>query len=115
MAKNIICIATLDTKGHEIQYVKEIIQARGHRAVIVDCGSMGEPLIPADITREELIEAARTTMEEVTGAGSAGKASEIMITGLRKIIRGLYESKSLDGVVAIGVGYAVYWVVRWMV
>jgi uncharacterized protein (UPF0261 family) len=104
MAKNIICIATLDTKGHEIQYVKEIIQARGHRAVIVDCGSMGEPLIPADIPREELIEAARTTMEEVTGAGSAGKASEIMITGLRKIIRGLYESKSLDGVVAIGGG-----------
>jgi uncharacterized protein (UPF0261 family) len=102
--KKIICIATLDTKGPEIQYVKDIIQARGHRAVIVDCGSLGEPAVLPDIPREDVLKAARSSREEVMGAGSAGKASEIMITGLRKIIRGLYESKDLDGVIAIGGG-----------
>lgn len=102
--KKIICIATLDTKGSEIQYVKDIIQAMGHRAVIVDCGSMGEPAVPPDIPREDLLKAAGSSREEIKRAGSAGNASEIMITGLRKIIRGLHESKDLDGVIAIGGG-----------
>jgi uncharacterized protein (UPF0261 family) len=75
--KKIVCIATQDTKGPEIQYVNDIIQARGHRGVIFDWGSLGEPTIRPDIPREDVMKAAESSPEEVIGAGSAGKASEM--------------------------------------
>ena len=102
--KNIICIGTLDTKGPEIQYIKEIIQTKGHRAIVIDCGSLGEPTILPDVSREEVLKAANSSFEELNTCGSANKASAIMIKGLRKIIKGLYDRGTLDGVIGIGGG-----------
>jgi len=100
--KNIICLATLDTKGDEIQYIRDIVQARGHSPIVIDCGTLGEPAVVPDIAREEILQTAHSSLEEVRRAGSAKNASEIMITGLRKAIRGLYDSEQFDGIIAIG-------------
>ena len=48
MQKTIVCIATLDTKGLEIQYIKEIIEQRGHRVLLIDDGILGDPIVPTD-------------------------------------------------------------------
>jgi uncharacterized protein (UPF0261 family) len=34
--KNIFIIATLDTKGEEVNYLKGAVFARGHNAIVVD-------------------------------------------------------------------------------
>ena len=52
LQKTIVCIGTLDTKGSEIQYVKNIIEQRGHRVLLIDDGILGAPTISADISRE---------------------------------------------------------------
>ncbi len=36
MAKTIALLATLDTKGAEVAYMRDLIVARGHRALVVD-------------------------------------------------------------------------------
>ncbi len=100
--KNIICLATLDTKGDEIQYIRDIVQVRGHRPVVIDCGTLREPTIVPDIAREEILKAAHSSIEEVRTCGSGKKASEIMIIGLRKAIGELYDSERIDGIIAIG-------------
>src|SRR4030043_1381834 len=104
LQKTIVCIGTLDTKGSEIQYVKNIIEQRGHRVLLIDDGILGAPTISADISRGDVAIAAGSTLEQIRGMGSEIKALEIMTEGLCKIVKHLYQSGNLDGVISIGGG-----------
>ena len=44
MAKNVLLIGTLDTKGAEIAYLRDQLQALGLTTIVVDSGILGEPL-----------------------------------------------------------------------
>ncbi len=35
-AKTILLVGTLDTKGHEYAYLRNLIQRRGHRTLVMD-------------------------------------------------------------------------------
>ena len=65
MPKNIIVIGTLDTKGQEIAFVRDLIAKRGHLPVVIDSGIQGEPAIEAAITRHEVAAAAATSIEDL--------------------------------------------------
>ena len=109
MKKIIVCIATLDTKGHEMKFIKDIIERRGHKALIVDDGILGEPAIRPDITREEVAIAAGTTLDEIKAIGIESKSIEVMASGLRNLVKSLYDSGRLDGVISIGEEWAPVW------
>jgi uncharacterized protein (UPF0261 family) len=104
LKKTIVCIGTLDTKGSEIQYVKNIIEQRGHQVLLIDNGILGAPTIAADIGSEDVARAAGSTLEQIRGMESEIKAIEIMTEGLCKIVKDLYQSGNLDGVISIGGG-----------
>lgn len=63
--KTILVVAALDTKGTEIAFCKEQIEALGAKALLLDGGVLGEPTIKPDITREEVAQAAGTSIEDV--------------------------------------------------
>ena len=44
MGKSIAIIGTLDTKGDEIRYLKDLIEDRGHKVVVIDGGVIGSPM-----------------------------------------------------------------------
>lgn len=48
--KTIVVLATLDTKGHEAQYLREQIEGMGDNALVIDVGVVGAPAAKADIT-----------------------------------------------------------------
>jgi uncharacterized protein (UPF0261 family) len=104
MKKIIVCIATLDTKGQEIKFIKDIIEQRGYKTLIVDDGILGKPTIRPDITREEVASAAGTTLDEIKAIGNESKAIEMMTVGLCNLVKNLYQSGRLDGVISIGGG-----------
>jgi uncharacterized protein (UPF0261 family) len=104
MGKIIVCIATLDTKGLEIQYIKEIIEKRGHRVFLIDSGILGKPTLRPDITREEVAVAAGTTLDDIKAIGNESKAIEMMAMGLCNLVKSLYHSGRLDGVISFGGG-----------
>ncbi len=54
MAKTIALLGTLDTKGREFDYIKQIIEKRGHKTILIDAGVMGPTMIPPDIPQEEV-------------------------------------------------------------
>jgi uncharacterized protein (UPF0261 family) len=106
MAKKIVIVATLDTRGDEVQYLKEIIEKKGHRAIIVDAGVMGKPLIRGDVPREKVAEAGGKSLKELVEAAEKGadrfEATKIMIEGVKKIVAELYSKGELDGIMSLG-------------
>jgi uncharacterized protein (UPF0261 family) len=105
LKKIILCIGTLDTKGPELQYIKQLIERkRGYDALVMDIGSLGIAPFTADITAEEVAKAAGTTIQEVRGLKEAGPAAKIMTLGAIRIVKELYPSGKFQGAISIGGG-----------
>lgn len=98
----IAVIGTLDTKGAEIDYVRERLAALGGDPVVIDTGILGEPRARADISREEVARAAGHDLEAVQRAGSRGAAVELMQIGIARIVAELYRGGRLDGALCLG-------------
>ena len=105
MKKIVLCIGTLDTKGPELQYIKQLIERkRGYDALVMDIGSLGIAPFTADITAEEVAKAAGSTIQEVRGLKEAGPAAKIMTIGAIRIVKELYCSGKFHGAISIGGG-----------
>ena len=105
MENVILCIGTLDSKGPELQYVKQLINSKSnYKTLVMDVGCLGEAYFDADITAREVARAAGTSIEEVRAISEAGPATEIMTAGAKKITRDLYDSGRFQGVLSIGGG-----------
>ena len=103
MGKNVVVIGTLDTKGPEIAYLRDQLQALGLETTVVDSGILGEPIgITPDISRAEAARYGGTTIEALQNAGSRGKAVEGMREALKKLTLELYEQGRLDAIVSMG-------------
>ncbi len=105
LAKIILCIGTLDTKGPELLYIKQLIERkRGYAALVMDIGSLGAAPFTADITAEEVAKAAGSTIQEVRCLKEAGPAAKIMTIGAIGIAKDLYHSGKFQGAISIGGG-----------
>ncbi|KNF08361.1 hypothetical protein CLPU_8c01260 [Gottschalkia purinilytica] len=102
MKKNIVIIGTLDTKGKEFQFVKDIIESQGISTTVIDVGVVGEPYFTPDITKEEVSSRCGVTIAELIGKKDRGYALDVMMRGCGEIVKELYENKKLDGVISLG-------------
>lgn len=100
--KTIVLISTLDTKGSEAAFLKTLIHERGHRVVLLEISSGGEPSLPPDISAREVAKAAGWNIEEVRKIKDTAKVSSIMVEGAIKKIKTLLEKKDLDGIISFG-------------
>ncbi len=100
---SILLIGTLDTKGVEIGYTRDRLRALGAQPIVLDSGILGEPIaIRADIPREQVAEAAGSTIDALRAAGTRGAAVEKMKEGVRKVTLDLLAQGRLDGVLCLG-------------
>lgn len=104
MSKTIGIIGTLDTKGPEVAFLRDFIQAHGHRACIIDPGVLDQPAIEADVTRHQIARAGGADLAALIAMGDKGRAMQTMIDGTRAIVTRLYAEGKLDGVLAVGGG-----------
>lgn len=106
MRESIAIIGTLDTKGEPVSYLKDLINGRGHRAIVIDVGTGAaggkQRLISPDITSEQVVQAIGTILEEIANSENETTAMEKMAQGLSKIVKTLYVDGVLDGVMAVG-------------
>ena len=70
----VLLIGTLDTKGVEISFVRDLLRRGGVECLVLDAGVLGEPPYSGDIPREEVFAAAGTTLAALRSAGDRGKA-----------------------------------------
>ncbi|MGW8224974.1 MAG: Tm-1-like ATP-binding domain-containing protein, partial [Anaerolineales bacterium] len=103
MEKNVVIIGTLDTKGPEIAYLRDRLQALGLQTTVVDAGILGEPLgIVPDISRAEAATFAGTTISALQNAGSRGKAVHGMRDALKVLTLELYKAGKLQAITCMG-------------
>lgn len=104
MPKPIAIIGTLDTKGHEVGYIRDLIRARGHQTQVIDPGVLGKPALDADFSREQVARAGGAELADLIAAGDKGRAIQTMIDGTRAIVIRLYAEGTLGGVISVGGG-----------
>ena len=95
-------LATLDTKGREIGYVRDRLVALGIPCRVLDAGCQGEPAIEADVTRQQVFEAAGTTLAAMRQKGDRGDAVTKAAEGAANLIARWYGEGKVAGVLAVG-------------
>jgi uncharacterized protein (UPF0261 family) len=102
----IIIVGMLDEREEALRLLKERIERRGHKAVIIDVsiGTGGAvPSLKAGITCEEVAQAGGTSLDKIKEmlAKAREKATSIMAEGLTKKVLELYEGGNLNGIIAV--------------
>jgi uncharacterized protein (UPF0261 family) len=101
MAKTIAILGSLDTKGQEYQFVKELIEGRGHRTLVIDTGVIEDPFFKPDVSRAEVAKAGGSTIEALQEKKDRGEAMKVMTAGAAAIVRQLYAAGRFDGIISM--------------
>ena len=104
MTKTVVIVGSLDTKGDDFAFVKELIENQGLRTLVVDFGVLGEPGFQPDISREEVAQAGGGDLAVLRSGEHKDEAMKIMAAGVAAIVRRLYEEGRLDGILGMGGG-----------
>ncbi|MEW5919111.1 MAG: Tm-1-like ATP-binding domain-containing protein, partial [Gemmatimonadota bacterium] len=95
---------TLDTKGEEYGFVRELIHARGHDTLVMDLGVLGEPAFAPDIAAGEVARAGGSSLADLRDRQERGSAVDAMTAGARRLTRELHAAGRFDGVLGLGGG-----------
>lgn len=101
MAKPVVLVGALDTKGAEFQFVRELLQAQGLETILVDFGVVGEPAVPPDIGSDEVARAAGSSLAELRSKGDKTLAMRTMAEGLTRVVGELYAAGRLGGILGM--------------
>jgi uncharacterized protein (UPF0261 family) len=119
----VVLIGTLDTKGRELAFVRDLLRGLGLETIVIDAGSLGPPTFEADIGRQELVrlyglfvdgqraifrnlvptltdDAAWTLPEG--WAEDRGSAVGWMASMVTRVVADLHASGRVDGVFGLG-------------
>jgi uncharacterized protein (UPF0261 family) len=102
MSKTVLLIGTLDTKGREYEFVKTMIEARGLKTFMLDCGVLGEPTFTPDSPATLSAEAGGSTLATLREKRDRGYALEVMGLGARKLALEFLAQGKFDGVITMG-------------
>ena len=102
MAKTVVIVGTLDTKGEEFAFLKGRIEAAKVNAFVVDVGVMGRPGFEPDIEREEIARAGGSDLAHLASGEHKDDAMQTMAAGLAVVVRDLYDEGKLDGIIGMG-------------
>jgi len=97
----------LDEREEGLRTIKEQIEKRGHKTVLIDfsIGTGGiETSLKPDITCDEVARAGGMSIDEIreTLAKEREKATSAMAEGLTKKVQELYQAGEVKGIIAVG-------------
>jgi uncharacterized protein (UPF0261 family) len=98
----VVIIGTLDTKGREIGFVRDLMREHGVETLVVDAGVIGEPAFAPDVDRGRVFAAAGTTWEAVRAAADRGQAIAKAAAGVVRVVQELANERRVDGVLGLG-------------
>ena len=102
MAKTVVLVGTLDTKGPDFAFVKERLEEAGLRTLVVDFGVVGEPAFEPDVGRDEVARAGGGDLAALAGGQRKDEAMRVMAAGLEVVVRDLHAQGRLDGILGLG-------------
>jgi uncharacterized protein (UPF0261 family) len=99
MASAVYAIATMDTKGEEIAYVAQHLQAAGSTVTTVDVGTQDSPTISPDVTRDQVLSGKKLPRSE-----DRAECVTAMSDALVEFLVAEHAAGRVAGVIGIGGG-----------
>jgi uncharacterized protein (UPF0261 family) len=104
MVPTVLIVATLDTKGEEVGYLRKLIEEERCAVIVADVGTLHEPAIKPDISSEEIARRAGSSMEQLREAGDRRLAVATMIEGASRIALELHSRGRISAIISVGGG-----------
>lgn len=103
-------VATLDTKGEEVEHLRQLLTARGLQDWVIDTGVLRAPSVPAAVTRADVAGAAGADLDNLRAGRDPASALAAMAEGTRRVLTDLNDTGRLQAVVGItgGKGAALF-------
>src|SRR5206468_2348776 len=101
-AMSVVLIGTLDTKGSELAYVRDLLRRAGLEARIVDAGSLGPPAVEPQVSREEVFRRAGTSLAAIQERGDRGHAVAEAARGVSALVADWIGQGEVEGILAVG-------------
>jgi uncharacterized protein (UPF0261 family) len=98
----VLLVGTLDTKGNEIAFVRDLLREAGLGVVVADAGVLGPTSMVPDIDRDALFAAAGSSVQELRRRGDRGRAVEAAARGAAAVARRLHAEGAIQGVLGLG-------------
>ncbi len=97
MNSAVYAIATMDTKGHELQFVANRLQAVGATVRTVDVGTLSPPVVTPDISRETVLAGRR-----IDSTGHRADSITAMSEALQDYLSEEHRAGRIAGVLGLG-------------
>ncbi len=104
MSKTVVLVGSLDTKGAEFKFVRDLIHAQGLETLVVDFGVMSDAAFEPDISNDEVALAGGSSIVELRQTQDKTLAMRTMTAGLSSIVADLYAQSRLGGILGMGGG-----------
>jgi uncharacterized protein (UPF0261 family) len=98
----IAVVATMDTKGDQVEYLKDKIEEAGQPTCAIDIGVAADGPFEPTYNRHQVAEAAGTTIQGIFDVKNRRAGLEKMGDGAANIIREMNAKGELGGVIAVG-------------
>ena len=98
----VVLVGTLDTKGAEIEFVRQRLSELGVDVLVIDAGVMTQSAWRADVDADEVAAAGGANRAELAAAGDRSAAMAAMRDGVLAVVGDLHRQGRLDGILAIG-------------
>lgn len=102
MTKTVVIVGALDTKGEEFAYVKALLKKKRLKTIVIDFGVLGEPAFEPDISRRTVAAAGGGDLEHFRFGQHKDAAMKAMADGLAHVVRQLFDTGQLDGILGMG-------------
>ena len=102
--KTVLLIGTLDTKGTEYEFVRDLLHARGLATLVMDLGIAGAPAFVPDISAAEVATRGGSSLQSLRMRADRGEAISVMLAGARSWTRELFAADRFQGVLGLGGG-----------
>lgn len=106
--KTILLIGTLDTKGHEYAYLRDLIQRRGHRTLVMDASvfdsaaTASAAQLTPDMDATQVALAGGSDLSALREQGDRNQALVIMTQGCVALARQWFAQGRFDAVLGLG-------------
>jgi uncharacterized protein (UPF0261 family) len=104
MTGTVAIVATLDTKGTEIAFLKERIEELGCSTLVIDVGVFEPEGVTPDISRHEIAAAADSSISRLIAGGRKRLAFRTMSEGAGRKIDELYKTGRFQAIVTVAGG-----------
>jgi len=100
--RTVLLLGTLDTKGEELEFLRERLRLAGVEALLADVGTLEPPRAHPDITREQVGAETGVDVAALGAAGDRGAAIAAMAQAAAALARRLYDEGRIHGLLSAG-------------